>query len=368
MLFCASRSFRLAAPALLVGALVVWAGCDSSGGGDDDEAGGAQATVQFADAEVSVAEEDSAGAEVPVTISNPPDGETVTAEVLFASGSSSADFADLNLEHLDEEGLYRGSGGDTTAYVVDTVAFAPGAEDGAARTVSFSITDSTFEAQETARFALQNVSGAQLGSATAATVGAPSEFSVVIESEGSETFVAADFSDGTLAPLVPVSVASSANWGTSSSGAPFDLIESPYAVINAFDSDEPADDWLITPAAYDFSPFDTVTLSFANATNFNDEGLEGAEALRVKVSTDYEGEGNPEEADWTDVSDRIDYSGGGYEFVETEVDLSDFTDEDAPVYVAFQYISSGTGSGSSEVWEIDNVELVGSIDIPGEGE
>jgi len=40
--------------------------------------------------------------------------------------------------------------------------------------------------------------------------------------------------------------------------------------------------------------------------------------------------------------------------------------EGAPVYVAFQYMSSGTGAGSSEVWEVDNIELVGMIDVPDE--
>lgn len=348
----------LAVAALLAGALVL-AGCDS----DDPTDTTMPTTVQFGDAQLSTTEEETPTVEVPVTLSNP-SGEPVTAEVLFARGSSSADFADLNLDELNEDGLYRGSDGDTTAYVADTVSFGADVEDGATRTASFSIVDSLFEQEETARFALQNVSGAQVGSATEATVGSPSEFSLVIESEGTETFVSADFAGGELAPLEAVSVASNTNWGTSSDGAPFELIEAPYALINGFGGDEPANDWLITPEGYDFSPFDTITLSFANAKNFDDGGLD--RGLSVKVSTDYDGEGNPEDFDWTEVTDRTDsYSPGGYEFVEAQIDLSDFTDASS-VYVAFQYQSSGTGGGSSEEWEIDNVELVGMIDIPEE--
>jgi hypothetical protein len=362
-------SLRIARPVLLVAGVVAvlltLAGCDSAG--DDDLAdAGAQTTVQFGRAELSTKEEDRPTVEVPVTISNPPGGEPVTAEVLFARGSSTADFADLNLDtnDLDDEAIF---GTDTTGYVADTVSFGADVEDGATRTATFPISDNRFEREETARFALQNISGAQVGRPTEATLGSPSEFSLVIESEGTETFLSADFSEGMLAPLEPVSVASSANWGTSSEGAPFEIIEAPYAIINAFGADEPANDWLITPESYDFGPFDTVTLSFANATNFNDEGLEGAEALRVKVSTDYDGEGAPTDFAWTDVSDRIEnYSPGGYEFVTAQIDLSDFGGEGAPVYVAFQYMSSGTGAGSSEVWEVDNIELVGMIDVPDE--
>jgi hypothetical protein len=150
-------------------------------------------------------------------------------------------------------------------------------------------------------------------------------------------------------------VASNENWGTGSfSGEPL----SPYAEANGFDANEPSNDWLIAPAI-NFNDYDGETLTFQNAKNFDDAGLD--RGLQVKISTDYDGTGNPEDFTWTDVSDRVqNYSTGGYEFVSSgEVDLSDTQFQGDAVYIAFQYETSGTGGGSTELWRVDNITVTG---------
>jgi hypothetical protein len=131
-----------------------------------------------------------------------------------------------------------------------------------------------------------------------------------------------------------------------------------YAVANGFGGSEPANTWLVTPAL-NFNNFDGETLSFRNAKNFDDEGLD--QGLQVKVSTDYDGSGNPENFTWTDISDRVEnYSGGGYTYVSSgAVDLADGQFQSDEVYVAFQYRSSGTGAGSTEEWQVDDIVVTG---------
>ena len=160
-----------------------------------------------------------------------------------------------------------------------------------------------------------------------------------------------DFSDESPDPFTVVDTPDSgSSWGI----ATFDNEQSPYMEANGFGADTPSNTWLISPAL-DFSANSNQTLSFANAKNFDDGGLD--RGLVVQVSTDYvEGE-DPSNYTWTDISDRVQsYSEGGYEFVESgEIDISDEAFQSESVYVAFQYISSGTGGGSTELWQVDDV-------------
>ncbi len=332
-------AFLFAALAVVAGAV---AGCDS-GVPPDEATDDGPTTVQFGTAELSALEAASPTLEIPVTIRNPGDA-SVTAEVLFAAASSDDAFtlADLGLT-LDESRAFRTDDGDLSAYVVATVTFPAGAEDGATQTVEVGIADEDEEGQESGVFALQGLSGG-------ARLGEPSTLTLTIEAEGTQTLVSESFDDEDLAPFTAVNVAGSANWGI---GSRDDTPNSPYAEANAFGADAPSNDWLISPAL-DFTSVGGETLTFLNATNFDDAGLDG-EALRVLVSTNYDG-GDPTAADWTDISDRVTYSGGGFEFVSSgEVDLSDFDGE--AVYVAFQYISTGTGGGSSELWRVDDIVI-----------
>ena len=166
-----------------------------------------------------------------------------------------------------------------------------------------------------------------------------------------QTLLSADFQDDELSPFTASSVASSEDWATSSDGDPDNA---PYAVANGFGADEPSNDYLISPAL-DLSSAEGETLTFLNAKGFDDSGRRG---LKVLVSTDYDGSGNPDNFTFTDISDRVTFSQGDFNFVSSgEIDLTDEQFQAEEVYIAFQYQSSGTGQGEAAAWEVDNVEV-----------
>ncbi|MCS3859188.1 choice-of-anchor J domain-containing protein [Salinibacter ruber] len=173
-----------------------------------------------------------------------------------------------------------------------------------------------------------------------------------LESEDLEPVVnlaSVDFSDDQLDPMTAYSVASDQDWGTSSEGDP---PNAPYAVANGFGADEASNDWLISPAL-DFTNVENETLRFINAKGFNDSGRRG---LQVKVSTDYDGNGNPTNFTWADVSDQVNFSEGDFNFAGSgAVDLSGF--QGSEVYVAFQYQS--TGPSDAAAWQVDNIVVSG---------
>jgi len=160
------------------------------------------------------------------------------------------------------------------------------------------------------------------------------------------------FSDGNLAPMSSYSVSSQNNWEVSSEGGAPNV---PYAVANGFGANEVSNDWLITPAL-NFNDVEGEVLTFLNAKGFNDSGRRG---LQVKVSTDYDGESNPEDFSWTDVSGQVTFSGGDFNFVESgEVDLSGSEFQGDEVYIAFQYQNSDPSNAAA--WEVDNIAVTSS--------
>jgi len=174
-----------------------------------------------------------------------------------------------------------------------------------------------------------------------------------------EVAVSATFSDNTLSPMSSFSVASENDW--QASDPPVDT--APVAEASGFGGDEPANDWLISPAI-NFNNFQNETLRFLNAKGFNDAQRRG---LQVKVSTDYDGITNPENFEWTNISNRVtfaqesDKDGGNFTpFIDSGmIDLSDSEFQGNEVYIAFQYRSSGTGGGESATWQVDNIVISG---------
>ncbi len=128
-----------------------------------------------------------------------------------------------------------------------------------------------------------------------------------------------------------------------------------YAVCNGYANQtyNENEDWLISPAISSNGYQDAI-LSFRTAMKFD-----GA-PLQVKVSVDYDGQSEPTDFDWVDITDAFDYSTGNYEWVESgEVDIWGILDGYAlgypDFYVAFVYKSS---SESASSWEIDYVKVV----------
>lgn len=326
---CCLRRFSLL---LVVIALV--AGCDGFDSGTPPNAPGeTEASVSFATQNISITEEGSP-VELGVTISNPPN-DSVSVEVLYADGVSGTTPADFN---LSDEAVVGGSG-----YLAGTVTFPDTATTGNTQTLELDIQDDEEnEPQENGIFALQNVQGA-------ASIGEANRLTVAI---GAIEIFFKDFEDEELAPMTVANVTNGNGWGIGT------FEGNAYAGANAFGGPEASNSWLITPAL-NFNNFEAETLTFRNAKNFDDGGIE--EPLKVKVSTDYDGSGNPQDATWTDVTDRVEnFSEGSFNYVSSgEVDLTDAQFQADEVYVAFQYESSGTGGGSSEEQQVDDIRIVG---------
>lgn len=126
-----------------------------------------------------------------------------------------------------------------------------------------------------------------------------------------------------------------------------------YANMNGFanGANNANEDWLISPEMD--GEYASVMMSFSTAMKFD------GEAIKVMISTDYDGESEPSEYTWDEITDMFDYSSGDYEWVESgEVELESYVGE--KFYVAFVYTSSTTAASS---WEIDNVQIVASTPL-----
>lgn len=126
-----------------------------------------------------------------------------------------------------------------------------------------------------------------------------------------------------------------------------------YMEVNAYGSDEAADDWLITPS---FNPneYEEKILTFETWTHYADEYYP---ALVVKYSTDFNENESPVSATWDTLSCKLP---GEYTQTWTysgEIDLSDIDGD--KIHIAFHYTSSGTGGSTSSWWKVDNVKITG---------
>lgn len=329
------RPIRSALALLVI--LVMATGCDGFDSGTDPNAPeDTETTVSFETDQISLTEE-SSPVEIVVTLNNPA-GREVTGELLFAAGVSEAEAEDFNLPEENRVG--------ENAFIAGTFSFPASAEDGATQTISLDITDSVEnEDQEDGVFVFQNLQNASSGQTSSITIAI-----------GAVQLINYDFADEEIDPLT-VRTLSGNGWEvTSDSREPL----SPFAQANAFGGNAASDTWLITESL-NFNEFDGEVLTFVNAKNFDDGGVE--RGLKVLVSTNYDGSGDPTASQftWVDVSDQVaNFSGGGYDAVSSgEIDLSGSQFQGDEVYIAFQYISSGTGGGSSELWRVDNIVVTG---------
>ena len=113
------------------------------------------------------------------------------------------------------------------------------------------------------------------------------------------------------------------------------------------------EDWLVSPAISSQGNQDAL-LSFRTAMKFD------GDPLQVKVSVDYDGQGDPAGAEWIDITGEFEYSTGNYEWVESGAvnvwSVLDGYDLGYPdFYVAFVYKSTAEAASS---WEIDYVKVI----------
>ncbi|MCD4789342.1 MAG: choice-of-anchor J domain-containing protein, partial [Bacteroidales bacterium] len=106
------------------------------------------------------------------------------------------------------------------------------------------------------------------------------------------------------------------------------------------------DDWLISPAM-NFENYFNERIVFWNAKDYTGPDLD------FKISTDYDGGGDPYSANWNTLAFNI--SPGSFEWTESGViSLSDY--DGSLVYVAFQFTSTNS---TSATWEIDDIIIEG---------
>jgi hypothetical protein len=109
------------------------------------------------------------------------------------------------------------------------------------------------------------------------------------------------------------------------------------------------EDWLISPIQ-DLSDVTTASLGFDNAYKFT-----GA-PIKVLISKNYSGTGDPNLATWTDLSAGITLSAGNYVWASSgPINITAYTGVgNNAIYVAFKYTSTST---ESSTWEIDNPKI-----------
>jgi len=132
-----------------------------------------------------------------------------------------------------------------------------------------------------------------------------------------------------------------------------------FAEANAFNGQQPGDDWLITPPL-NLASVSNPVLTFRNQkSSFSDNGLPPWQQLSVLYSTNYSGAGTPEAvkaATWTALTIPTLSTGS---FVDSgEISLAGIQPSNR-VYIAFRYRSSGTASGSAARWWVDSVNIAG---------
>ena len=127
-----------------------------------------------------------------------------------------------------------------------------------------------------------------------------------------------------------------------------------YANMNGYanQANHQNEDWLMAYVEVPNLSFTDVFMEFRTAMKFD------GDPLRVAISTDYDGQSDPSDFEWEDVTDAFDYSTGDYEWVESgELNVIDYAGNGG-FYIAFIYTSSDQAASS---WEIDYVKVWGKF-------
>lgn len=162
-----------------------------------------------------------------------------------------------------------------------------------------------------------------------------------------------DFEDASSDPWFTYDSAGSANWTFLSSTLGGGVTNGPANYVwqaNGFNSDVPADDWLII-GAFDLSSATNPVAEFNTLTRF----AVGVDELFFKYSTDYTGIGDPAAATWTTLS----FTRASSELVMSpsgQVLLTGAAGQSS-VYLAFNYVAGGTTGGTTALWQVDDFEL-----------
>ena len=127
-----------------------------------------------------------------------------------------------------------------------------------------------------------------------------------------------------------------------------------YANMNGYadGADHQNEDWLISPTiVIPANTYDEIQFEFRTAKKFDGPDL------KVQVSMDYDGGGEPSEYTWIDITDAFDFSTGDYEWVESGALIIE-GDQLLPGQYHFAFVYTSTDQAAAS-WEIDWVKLIG---------
>jgi hypothetical protein len=186
--------------------------------------------------------------------------------------------------------------------------------------------------------------------------GAPPAGTVVLLNEDFETQNAT-----TTAPYNPISITGWNNLpeiGTRTYSAKI-YNNNKYAYLSAYGATNPSQvkTWLVTKGI-NMDNTTSETLSFSTQQDYSSNG---SSALKLMISTNYDGTGNPWDAayTWSDITSQATLCPSstsnfpGYT-PSGNIDLSSYS---GTVYLAFVY--DGSDPGASSTWEIDNIQILG---------
>lgn len=122
--------------------------------------------------------------------------------------------------------------------------------------------------------------------------------------------------------------------------------------ISGYGGDVGSDDYMVSPSI-DLTNATNPILNFRSWTKYTDGGF--AQPVEVMISNDYTGSGDPSIASWTNLTAIWSATGSETWTSSGDIDLSSYIG--STVYIAFRYQSSGTGTGSTSNWEIDEFKV-----------
>jgi hypothetical protein len=197
---------------------------------------------------------------------------------------------------------------------------------------------------------------------TVASTGATSATVAVsgrVNSPVSLTFGPQDFEANNV-PFVTYSVAGSANWNyvTNSTlgGGVTTAPTNKVMEVNGFGSDVAANDWLIL-GPIDASAANNPVITFNTLTRFTNNAVN---ELMLKVSTNYAGTGSPTNATWSTLTYNVPATNTINKTASGQVALTGAASQ-SNVYVAWHYQAGGTTSGTSGLWQVDDVTVQNAL-------
>lgn len=140
------------------------------------------------------------------------------------------------------------------------------------------------------------------------------------------------------------------NWDCSTFGYSTNALQMNGFATGAAQTNE---DWLISPAL-NLSATSFPMLSFYSRTKFN------GPSLKLLVSTNYSGSGDPALATWTEIDGRFPAMHSDEWTLSQQINLSAF--KQPAVYFAFRYTSS-LSEGASR-WTVDEINLTNAVVAP----